>query len=165
MRLLALLTALTLTAFAATSGTVAAQEQKPDTLWQTQCFGPSKDPASLTCEASQSLRVKESGKLLFKVDVISPAGAPVKIMSIQAPLGFYLPGKLNLTVDDAPLADLDIASCDGRGCFLNTQLAPEMVTALKAGNSLKISFAPTADKRQAVEIPLTGFTRAMEAIQ
>lgn len=142
-----------------------AQQAREDTLWQTRCAGTSRAADALVCEASQSLMVKESGQLIFKVDIIYPAKNAEPVLQIQAPLGFYLPGKIELSVDGTPLTKLDIGTCDQRGCFLSAPATPDMIGAMKAGSKMQIDFAPTAGKRQAVELPLTGFSRAMSAIQ
>ena len=134
-------------------------------LWQTRCAGPSRSAESLICEASQSVRVKESGQLLFKVDIIYPANKGTPVFQMQAPLGFYLPGKVKLAVDGTPMSELEIGTCDQRGCFLSAPATPEMIDAMKAGAKLQINFAPAAERRQTIEVPLTGFSRAMDAIQ
>jgi invasion protein IalB len=147
------------------TGAAMAQSENADTLWQTRCAGTSRTADALVCEASQSLRVKESGQLLFKVDVITPADKGAAVLQLQAPLGFYLPGKIRLAVDGTALTELEVGTCDQRGCFLSAEATPAMIDAMKAGNSLQIDFAPAAGRRQAVEVPLTGFTRAMDAIR
>jgi len=143
------------------------QSQQPaqEELWQTRCAGPSRDAAKLICETSQSLRVKENGQLIFKVDVIYPANKGTPVFQMQAPLGFYLPGKVRLAVDGKQISELEIGTCDQRGCFISADATTEMIEAMKAGTKLQIDFAPAADRRQTFEIPLTGFTRAMEAVQ
>jgi len=142
-----------------------AQQESQTELWQTRCTGPSRAPETLVCETSQSLRVTESGQLLFKLDVITPANKATPVFKMQAPLGFYLPGRIKLAVDGTPLTELEIGTCDQRGCFLSTEASPQMIAAMKAGSKLQIDFAPSADRRQSIDVPLTGFTRAMDAIQ
>jgi invasion protein IalB len=142
-----------------------AQQPAPDNLWQTRCAGPSRTVEALTCETSQSLRVKENGKLLFKIDVIFPPKKAAPILQMQAPLGFFLPGKIRLAVDGTPISELTIGTCDARGCFLSAPATDEMIGAMKAGVKMQIDFAPTADRRQSVDVPLSGFSRAIQAIQ
>lgn len=149
----------------APAATVFAQDKNPEQLWQTRCAGPSRAAETLICEASQSIRVKDSGQLLFKIDVIYPANGGKPVFQMQAPLGFYLPGKIRLAVDGTPLSELEIGTCDQRGCFLSADATPEMIDAMKAGTQLQIDFAPAADRRQTIDVPLTGFTRAMDVIQ
>lgn len=147
------------------SGASFAQQAAQDNLWQTRCAGPSRTAAALTCETSQSLRVKENGKLLFKIDVIFPPEKAAPVLQMQAPLGFYLPGKIKLAVDGTPVSELTIGTCDARGCFLSAPATEELIGAMKAGAKMQIDFAPTADRRQSVDVPLTGFSRAIQAIQ
>ncbi|MEJ8472738.1 invasion associated locus B family protein [Roseibium algae] len=144
---------------------VAAQQETQDKYWQTWCSGPSRSEAMLSCVTTQSLRIKETGQLLFKVDIAYPAKATDPEFRLQAPLGFFLPGKIKLTVDGAHPWDLDIGMCDKRGCFLQTKLPADMLGAMKSGTQLEIDFAPSADKRQKTGVPLTGFSKAIAAIQ
>ncbi|MCV0426706.1 MAG: invasion associated locus B family protein [Roseibium sp.] len=148
--------------------TALAQETgqaNPAELWQTRCAGPSRSAETLICEASQSVRVKESGQLLFKVDIIYPANKATPVFQMQAPLGFFLPGKVKLAVDGTPMSELEIGTCDQRGCFLSAPATQEMINAMKAGAKLQIDFAPVAERRQTIEVPLTGFSKSMDAIQ
>lgn len=155
----------TLLALPLLSKTAYSQQENQGDLWQTRCAGASRTPEALVCDASQSLRVKESGQLLFKIDVIYPANQGKPVINMQAPLGFYLPGKIKLAVDGTPLSELEVGTCDQRGCFLSTEATPQMIAAMKAGSKLQIDFAPAAGRRQTIDVPLTGFTRAMKAIQ
>lgn len=147
------------------TSSVWAQQAAQDTLWQTRCAGLSRSADMLTCETSQSLLVKDSGKLLFKIDLIYPPKKAPPVLQMQAPLGFYLPGKIKLAVDGTPITELTIGTCDARGCFLSAPATDKLVAAMKAGAKMQIDFAPSADKRQSVDIPLTGFSRAINDIQ
>ncbi|WP_068418189.1 invasion associated locus B family protein [Labrenzia sp. OB1] len=144
---------------------VLAQQANEDALWQTRCAGPSRSVEALTCEASESVRMKDSGQLVFKVDLIFPADKAAPVLRMQAPLGFYLPGKIRLGVDGNPISELEIGFCDKRGCFLSTEATPDIIAAMTAGAVLQIDFAPAADRRQTIELPLAGFGRAMNAVQ
>ncbi|WP_306149799.1 MULTISPECIES: invasion associated locus B family protein [unclassified Roseibium] len=144
---------------------VHAQQAEQGELWQTRCAGASRSAEALTCEASQSLRVKESGQLLFKVDIIYPGNNAAPVFQMQAPLGFYLPGKVKLTVDGTQIGDMTISTCDQRGCYISAPATDAMIEAMKAGAQLQIDFAASANQRQKIDVPLTGFSRAMAAIQ
>ncbi|MEO9528538.1 invasion associated locus B family protein [Roseibium sp.] len=150
---------------AAVAQSVRAQQAGEDAHWQTRCAGPSRSAEALTCEASASVRMKESGQLVFKVDIVFPAGKAAPVLRLQAPLGFYLPGKIRLGVDGKPVSELEIGTCDQRGCFLSTSATPELIAAMTAGDALQIDFAPAADRRQTIELPLAGLERAINAVQ
>lgn len=151
---------------AAMQASVSGAQEKPaeDAYWQTQCSGPTRASEDLSCVANQQIRIAETGQLLFKIDVAFPKGS-ASFMEIQGPLGFYIPGGLKLSVDETLLQELAVNSCDNRGCFTRFQVDTAMIDAMKRGNVLKIDFAPTVDNRRTIDIPLTGFTKAMTAIQ
>ncbi|QDG79271.1 invasion associated locus B family protein [Labrenzia sp. PHM005] len=142
-----------------------AQQAEKTVLWQTRCAGESRSAEALICEATQSLRVKENGQLLFKVDIIYPGNSGQPVFQLQAPLGFYLPGKVKLSVDGTGIGELEIATCDQRGCYISAPATDTMINAMKAGAKMEIDFAASASQRQKIEVPLTGFSRAMAAIQ
>lgn len=151
------------------SNSAAAQDpaQKPDkdVLWQTRCVGTSRTSDALICESSQSVRAQENGRLLLKIDIIYPANKAAPVLQMVLPLGIHIPGQVKLTVDGSAMGDFVIGSCNTQGCFLSAPASPGMIDAMKAGATLKVDFAPMPGKRQAIEIPLTGFSRAMAAIQ
>ncbi|WP_420335738.1 invasion associated locus B family protein [Roseibium sp.] len=151
------------------SNSAAAQDpaQKPDkdVLWQTRCVGTSRTSDALICESSQSVRAQENGRLLLKIDIIYPANKADPVLQMALPLGIHIPGQVKLTVDGNAMGDFVIGSCNTQGCFLSAPASPGMIDAMKAGATLKVDFAPMPGKRQAIEIPLTGFSRAMAAIQ
>lgn len=147
------------------ANTAQAQQAEKPALWQTRCAGESRSAEALICEATQSLRVKENGQLLFKVDIIYPGNSGQPVFQLQAPLGFYLPGKVKLSVDGTGIGEMDIATCDQRGCYISSPATDAMINAMKAGAKMEIDFAASASQRQKIQVPLTGFSRAMNAIQ
>lgn len=151
------------------SVSTAAQDAAPktdkDVLWQTRCIGASRTSDALICESSQSVRAQENGRLLLKVDIIYPANKAAPVLQMVLPLGIHIPGQVKLSVDGTAMGDFAVGSCNTQGCFLSAPASPGMIDAMKAGAKLKVDYAPMAGKRQAIEIPLTGFSRAMAAIQ
>nr|WP_319385902.1 invasion associated locus B family protein [uncultured Roseibium sp.] len=151
------------------SNPAAAQETVPktdkDVLWQTRCVGTSRTSDTLICESSQSVRAQENGRLLLKVDIIYPANDAKPVIRMALPLGIHIPGQVKLSVDGTAMGDFAVGSCNTQGCFLSAPATPGMIDAMKAGAKLKVDYAPVAGQRQAIEIPLTGFSRAMAAIQ
>ncbi|GGB53232.1 hypothetical protein GCM10011316_26590 [Roseibium aquae] len=135
-----------------------------DVFWETSCNGAVRETSNLTCQATQRVVTTQGGQLVFKIDVIYPQQGQQPVLAIQAPLGFYLPGKLGLAVDGTRLRDLDVATCDNRGCFLQVAAEDDLISAMKAGGKLQIDFATTAGNRQTLELPLTGFTKAIDSI-
>ncbi|MTH99811.1 invasion associated locus B family protein [Roseibium sp. RKSG952] len=143
----------------------AQQAGNETNYWQTRCSGPSRAPQTLTCETTQRVLTAESRQLVFKIDIVYPPRNAAPVMRIQAPLGFHLPGKIKLAVDGTPYRELDIASCDSRGCFLTITADNQLIDAMKAGTVLQLDFAPAPERRQTIDVPLQGFTRAINAIQ
>jgi len=142
----------------------AQETAQNNAFWETSCSGKERAATALTCQATQRVVTTQGGQLVFKIDVIYPPEGQQPVMAIQAPFGFYLPGKLGLAVDGTQLRTLEIATCDNRGCFIRIAAEDDLIAAMKAGAKFQIDFATAAENRQTLELPLTGFTKAIEAI-
>ena len=62
-------------------------------------------------------------------------------------------------------ADLQIQTCEARGCYANTPISPEMLAAMKTGKQLKVSFQNLAKETIAIPMPLADFAAAYEKIR
>ena len=94
---------------------------------------------------------------------ISDTHAPVAL--VQLPLGLNLPGGAKFQVDDSKAIDLQIQTCEARGCYANLQISPDMLAALKSGKQLKVSFQNLAKETIAIPMPLADFGAAYEKIK
>ena len=88
---------------------------------------------------------------------------PVAI--IQLPLGLNLPVGAKLQVDDGKTSDLQIQTCEQRGCYANTPISPDMLAAMKSGKQLKVSFQNLAKEVIAIPMPLADFAAAYDKIK
>jgi invasion protein IalB len=70
---------------------------------------------------------------------------------MQLPPGLNLPVGAKLQVDDGNAIDVQIQTCENRGCYSSAPIAPEMLAALKSGKQLKVSFQNLA--RETITVP------------
>jgi invasion protein IalB len=84
---------------------------------------------------------------------------------VQLPLGLNLPAGARLQVDEGKPADLQIQTCENRGCYANLPVAPDLLAALRSGKQLKISFQNLAKETITIPMPLTDFAAAYDKIK
>ena len=101
--------------------------------------------------------------MLINIRVPGDTRTPVAI--VQLPLGLNLPAGAKLQVDDGKTTDLQIQTCEARGCYTNTPISPEMLAAMKSGKQLKVSFQNLAKETIAIPMPLADFAAAYEKIK
>ena len=102
-------------------------------------------------------------KVLLKFVVAAETRAPVAL--VQLPLGLNLPAGAKFQVDDGKTSELQIQTCEARGCYANLQISPDMLAALKSGKQLKISFQNLAKETISIPMPLADFAAAYEKIK
>ena len=50
--------------------------------------------------------------------------------------------------------DLQIQTCENRGCYASAPIAPELLAALKSGKQLKVSFQNLGKETITIPMPL-----------
>ena len=101
--------------------------------------------------------------MLINVRVPAETRAPVAI--VQLPLGLNLPAGAKLQVDDGKTSDLQVQTCEARGCYANVQISPDLLAAIKSGKQLKVSFQNLAKETITIPMPLADFATAYEKIK
>ena len=136
----------------------------PPPGWAARCGSASRD-APLECAIEQSAVLPKTGQLVILVNIRVPADTHTPSALIQLPLGLNLPGGAKLQVDDGKTVDLQIQTCEARGCYAGTTIAPELLAAMKSGKQLKISFQNLAKETMTVPLPLADFAAAYDKIK
>jgi invasion protein IalB len=94
-----------------------------------------------------------------------PSDTHVPVALVQLPLGLNLPVGAKFQVDDGKPIDLQIQTCENRGCYASTPIAADVLTALKAGKQLKVSFQNLGKETITIPMPLTDFAAAYDKIK
>jgi invasion protein IalB len=136
----------------------------PPPGWAARCGSASRD-APLECAIEQSAVLPRTGQLVILVNIRVPADTHTPSALIQLPLGLNLPGGAKLQVDDGMAADMQIQTCEARGCYAGTTIAPDLLAALKSGKQLKISFQNLNKETLTVPLPLADFAAAYDKIK
>ena len=136
----------------------------PPPGWVARCSSASRG-APLECAIEQSAVLTKTGQLIVLVNVRVPAETRVPVALVQLPLGLNLPAGAKFQVDDGKTSDLQIQTCEARGCYANLQISPDVLAALKSGKQLKVSFQNMAKETISIPMPLADFGAAYEKIK
>jgi invasion protein IalB len=149
---------------AASADNAGAANTPPPPGWAARCGSASRD-APLECAIEQSAVLPRTGQLVILVNIRVPADTHTPSALIQLPLGLNLPGGAKLQVDDGAATDMQIQTCEARGCYAGTTIAPELLAAMRSGKQLKVSFQNLNKETLTVPLPLADFAAAYDKIK
>jgi len=132
--------------------------------WASRCTSASRD-APLECAIEETAVLSKTGQLIVLVNIRVTGDARAPVALVQLPLGLNLPAGAKFQVDDGKAVDLQIQTCENRGCYANLPIAPELLAALKSGKQLKVSFQNLGKETITIPMPLTDFTAAYDKIK
>jgi invasion protein IalB len=142
----------------------AAPETAASPGWAARCSSASRD-AALECAMEQTAVLSKTGQLIVLVNIRVTSDTRMPVAMVQLPLGLNLPGGAKFQVDDGKTTDLQIQTCENRGCYAGTSIAPDLLAALKSGKQLKVSFQNLAKETITIPMPLTDFAAAYDKIK
>jgi invasion protein IalB len=142
----------------------AAPASAPAPGWLARCSSASRD-APLECAIEQQAVLTKTGQLVVLVNIRVPSDTHAPVALVQLPLGMNLPAGAKLQVDDGKATDLQIQTCESRGCYASAPVAADMLAALKGGKQLNVSFQTLAKETIKVPMPLADFAAAYDKIK
>jgi invasion protein IalB len=142
----------------------AGNAAPPSPGWAARCTSSGRD-APLECVIEETAVLTKTGQLIVLVNVRVPSDTHAPVALVQLPLGLNLPAGAKLQVDDGKVIDLQIQTCENRGCYANTPVSPELLAALKSGKQLKVSFQNLGKETITVPMPLADFSAAYDKIK
>jgi invasion protein IalB len=132
--------------------------------WAARCSSASRD-APLECAIEQTAVLSKTGQVIVLVNIRVPSDTHTPAALVQLPLGLNLPGGAKFQVDDGKAVDLQIQTCENRGCYAGTPIAPELLAALKSGKQLKVSFQNLGKETITIPMSLADFAAAYDKIK
>ena len=142
----------------------AADASGNNTGWVARCTSASRD-APLECAMGQTAVLTKTGQLIVLVNIRVPGDTRAPIALIQLPLGLNLPVGAKLQVDDGKAVDVPIQTCEARGCYINAPIAADVLTQLKSGKQLKVSFQNLGKETISIPMPLADFATVYDKIK
>ena len=138
--------------------------QPPAPGWVSRCSSPSRG-APLECAVEETAVLTKTGQLIVLVNIRVTGDTRQPVALVQLPLGLNLPAGAKLQVDDGKVIDLQIQTCENRGCYSNAPVSPELLAALKSGKQLKVAFQNMNKEVITIPMPLADFAAAYEKIK
>ena len=132
--------------------------------WAARCTSAGRT-APLECAMEQTAVLTKTGQLIVLVNIRVPADTKAPVALVQLPLGLNLPGGAKIQVDDGKATDLQVQTCENRGCYASAPIAPELLAALKSGKQLKVSFQNLGKETITIPMPLADFAAAYDKIK
>jgi len=136
---------------------------QPQPVWTSRCSSEGRK-AALLCEIEQSLFITKTGQLVASVNVKLPPETRQPVMMIQLPVGLFLPGGVNLQIDESKPQALVIQTCDLKGCYAATTVSPELLGAMKGGKRLLVTFQNLNKENVNLAFVLSGFAESFDKI-
>jgi invasion protein IalB len=140
----------------------AGAPQQPG--WIARCASIGRD-APLECAVEETAVLTKTGQLIVLVNIRVTSDTRTPVAMVQLPLGLNLPAGAKLQVDEGKTVDLQIQTCENRGCYANLPVAPDLLAALRTGKQLKISFQNLAKDPITIPMPLADFAAAYDKIK
>jgi invasion protein IalB len=130
--------------------------------WRVEC---ANDGKALDCRAMQEIVQQENRQLVAALVVRVPAETKKPVIMIQLPLGILVSAPIGLHVDPGPSENYAVQTCTAAGCFVGAALGDAMLSAMRAGKQLQISFQNTDKRSVTVPMPLSGFAVAYDKLK
>jgi invasion protein IalB len=142
----------------------ASPNTPPAPGWAARCTSASRN-APAECAMEQTAVLSKTGQLIVLINIRVPSDTHAPVALVQLPLGLNLPDGARLQVDDGKTTNLQIQTCEARGCYASTSIAPEQLAALKSGKQLKVSFQNLGKETITIPMQLTDFAAAYDKIK
>jgi invasion protein IalB len=136
----------------------------PGTGWVSRCVSEARQ-SPMECSMEQTAAPTNTGQVLAAVTVRVPTETHQPVMMVQLPVGLYLPAGLVLQIDESKPQTIPLQTCDLKGCYAGMQINPELLSALKAGKRLTMTFVDVAKHNIAVPLALDNFAETLVKIE
>ena len=149
---------------AAEQPAAAAAAAAPPPGWAVRCASASRE-APLECAMEQNAVLSKTGQTVVSVNIRVPSDTHAPEILVQLPLGFSLSGGARFQVDDGKATEMELRTCENRGCYASAPIPPDVIAALKAGKQMKVSFQTLNKETISIPLPLTDFATAYDKIK
>ncbi len=125
--------------------------------WRVNC---ASDGVKINCVTSQQLFLRKSRQLLLSITVRPTNDKKSGVMMIQLPHGLDLASGLKYQIDKEKEHIETIQTCDQRGCYVGMPVKGTLLSKMRTGKVLNITFKNVNKKDIKIGIPLKGFDQA-----
>ena len=150
---------------------VVAQAPKvavPETMqdWKIQCAlaVAGMEHCSAYREMVWPQDVSQTLKAEIAMRVPDGGGMAAPRMTLTAPLGSLLPSGFLLQIDAREPFIIPFQACDAEGCFVNLDLAPDVIAAMISGEKMTVEYMTPAQEIVSFPMNLTGMDGVLHRI-
>ncbi len=147
----------------APGGQMETVELEPATgqSWTKLCGD--KTEKGQTCFTTREFMTKDGrrGVALAVYDTIEPNKSQ-KMIRALLPLGFKIPPGIRATVDKGSFIPGRYEVCIQLGCYVDFDNAPDLITQMKKGKLMTVTFQDIGGRSLAFTIPVEGFAAAFD---
>jgi invasion protein IalB len=136
----------------------------PPPGWVARCAAASRE-APLECAVEETAVLQKTGQVIVLVNIRVASDTRQPVALVQLPLGLNVPVGGKMQVDEGKTYDLQIQTCEQRGCYASLPIAPDMLAALRTGKQLKVSFQNLGKETISIPMPLADFAAAYDKIK
>jgi invasion protein IalB len=130
--------------------------------WRIEC---ANDGKALDCRAINRVNHRDTRELIAAVAIRIPPDTKKPAVVVQLPLGIHVTDKITLRVDEGQPEGYPIQTCTQTGCLVGAPASDALISALRGGRELKVSFQSLAKQTITVTMPLAGFALAYDKIK
>lgn len=131
--------------------------------WEIACVDD--ENAEQHCRAKQNIHNQEDLYLSVQLKIINRLEERIPRLKVSAPLGIFLPAGITLTLPGQEAFTVPFQFCEAEGCFINLDLANDVVDALSQSDNLKVSYMRANRAEEELQIKLQGFDKSLEALK
>jgi|SRR5690348_14263503 len=142
----------------------AAPDNQPAANWASRCASDGRQ-SGLDCSVEQSIVETKSRQLLMQVVVRVPPDTRKPVLTIQLPLGLFLPAGVTLKFDEGKTDRFDVQTCDQKGCYLQMPVSNEMLQQIGKSKQMSVTFQNLSKQDIGVPVSLNGFMVAYDKIK
>jgi invasion protein IalB len=137
---------------------IRAQDAAP-AAWRVEYTGDGK---VLECRALQQIINRDDKRRLAQLTVRLPPDSNTPVMMLQLPLGLNLSEPVQFRVDNGAVEKQQVQTCTTTGCFVGMQLNDKFLASMRGGTLLKIALQDSNKQPIALDVPLLGFSLALD---
>jgi len=130
--------------------------------WSVNCY-QQENSEKQNCLLMQTIVLKETNSRLMQIAIAKQSKEATARITI--PLGVFIPNGVTLQVDKGEKNAYPLLHCDQQGCHTTIRLNSIMITGLKAGNQLTVTFSDMTQRSIGVPVSLLGFTAGLTALE
>jgi len=134
--------------------------------WAIKCLQNDSSRNSRSgCYGEKTIQDQTGAQISAQVMLIDRGGRFVPRLKVTVPFGIFLPAGLSLTLPAQEEFTVPVQFCEGQGCYINLDLADDVVQELSNSDTLRVSYLLSSRETSAIDLPLSGFFDSLKHLK